>query len=120
MKMSRTAIKELTAAYRAVLKRAMLASMGIAIATPTLADTVANYDGITDAINNLADSVAIDFTGNINAGDSNLIIPVGKNIVIDGAGFSYAGQDFVSGPLVKEEETTYYKFKYFWSIFISE
>lgn len=112
MKMSRTAIKELTAAYRAVLKRAMLASMGIAIATPTLADTVANYDGITDAINNLADSVAIDFTGNINAGDSNLIIPVGKNIVIDGAGFSYAGQDFVSGPLVKEEETTYYKFKY--------
>lgn len=37
MKLSRTAIKELTAAYRAVLKHALVASMGVAIIAPAVA-----------------------------------------------------------------------------------
>lgn len=36
MKLSRTAIKELTAAYRAVLKRALVASMGLAMIAPAI------------------------------------------------------------------------------------
>lgn len=45
MKLSRTAIKELTAAYRAVLKHAFIASMGIAIISPVMAES---YDGTKD------------------------------------------------------------------------
>lgn len=40
MRLSRTAIKELTAAYRAVLKHALVASIGIAIVLPVMAEDV--------------------------------------------------------------------------------
>ena len=52
MKLSRTAIKELTAAYRAVLKHAFIASMGIAIISPAMAET---YDGTKDAPTNITE-----------------------------------------------------------------
>ena len=53
MKLSRTAIKELTAAYRAVLKHAFIASMGIAIISPAMAET---YDGTKDAPTNITEN----------------------------------------------------------------
>ena len=52
MKLSRTAIKELTAAYRAVLKHAFIASMGIAIISPAMAES---YDGTKDAPTNITE-----------------------------------------------------------------
>ena len=61
MKLSRTAIKELTAAYRAVLKHAFIASMGIAIISPAMAET---YDGTKDAPTNITENKT--FTENVS------------------------------------------------------
>lgn len=49
MKLSRTAIKELTAAYRAVLKHALIASMGAVVVMPAIAeDTKTPFLATTD------------------------------------------------------------------------
>ena len=61
MKLSRTAIKELTAAYRVVLKHAFIASMGIAIISPAMAET---YDGTKDAPTNITENKT--FTENVS------------------------------------------------------
>lgn len=51
MKLSRTAIKELTAAYRAVLKHALIASMGAVVVMPAMAVPIENNQVISNNSN---------------------------------------------------------------------
>lgn len=87
MKLSRTAIKELTAAYRAVLKHAFIASMGIAIISPAMADDVNLNDKYQDGI--VKDGLVV------NSGTSTLSTP--KIVVSNtsGGAVNVSGSDTV-------------------------
>lgn len=85
MKLSRTAIKELAAAYRAVLKRAFIASMGIAIISPVMAES---YDGTKDAPTNITEDKT--FSENVSVSNytnpsasTNSAVQVNKDIKVN-------------------------------------
>ena len=84
MKLSRTAIKELTAAYRAVLKHALIASMGAVVVMPAMAETLYATAGETktNEEESIEYSAYVDEEGAINpalkATGANAILNIGK------------------------------------------
>lgn len=103
MKMSRTAIKELTAAYRAVLKRAFIAAMGamVVIGGASADDTKTRLVVGVDATENLAGV----HDGYISTENGSVAQVLGVLNVSDGAQFTnnktdrYGGAIFNSGTL---------------------
>lgn len=64
MKLSRTAIKELTAAYRAVLKHALVASMGLVMIAPAVAAGTEDNPRLIDSFSNKQSNTAVELIGN--------------------------------------------------------
>ena len=93
MKMSRTAIKELTAAYRAVLKHAFIAAMGamVVIGGASADDTKTRLVVDADAIENLA---GVQFTNNKTDENGGAIFNSGTLTLGDGVSFTGNSANF--------------------------
>lgn len=93
MKMSRTAIKELTAAYRAVLKHAFIAAMGamVVIGGASADDTKTRLVVDADATENLA---GVQFTNNKTDENGGAIFNSGTLTLGDGVSFTGNSANF--------------------------
>ena len=99
MKQTRTTLKELTAAYRAVLRHGILCNaiaLGLIAATPAMAETVATvnnveYETLKDAVTgNATSGSTINLLTSVNQG-AGISMPTNSNLVLDLGGNTYTG-----------------------------